>query len=146
MAASKPLPVGFFVARFLLSLGVVFATYNPTGYSFFHWIIDISAGPLPVKATAAVALVMLYYATFRIVFAALRRSGVIVGGLAAALFADELVALFVPRQAHPTWHFYFVLTQYVALLAIALVVAFGISWSHLIELLTGQLQKRYVRR
>jgi hypothetical protein len=146
MAANNPLPIGYFVTRFLFSLGFVFATYNPTGYSFYHWIIDFTTGPLPVKAVVAVALVMLYYAIFRVVFAALHRSGLIVGGLAAVLFAIEVVALIGPRRSHPTWHFYFLLSQYIALLAIAVVVSFGISWSHLIELLTGQLQKRYVRR
>lgn len=146
MAANNPLPVGFLAARFLASLLFVFATYNPTGYSFYHWITDFDAGRLSLKATVAVGLAMLYYAIFRLVFGALRRSGLVVGALAATLFAVEAVAVLVPRQAHPTWHFYFVLGQYIALLAIAIVVSFGMSWSHLVEMLTGQLQKRYVRR
>jgi hypothetical protein len=36
--------------------------------------------------------------------------------------------------------------QYVVLFSIAVIVSFGTSWSSLIERLTGQLQKRYVRR
>jgi Family of unknown function (DUF6524) len=146
MAADSSLPVGFFFVRFLLSLGFVFGTYNPTGYSFYHWITDFGAGPLSLKAIVTITLAMIYYAIIRVVVAALRRSGLVVGGLAAVLFAIEVATVIVPRRSHPTWHFYFLLSQYVALFAIAIVISFGISWSHLIEQLTGQLQKRYVRR
>ncbi|MDJ0862525.1 MAG: DUF6524 family protein [Gammaproteobacteria bacterium] len=29
-----------FFARVLIALPLVFTTYNPTGYSFYHWVID----------------------------------------------------------------------------------------------------------
>ena len=140
------LPMGFVLVRFLLSLAFVFATYNPTGYSLFHWITDVGAGVLSLKAVVALALVMIYYAIFRVVFAAFRRSGLIVAGLAAVLFVSELASLVVPRQSQPFWHFNILLSQYIILCAVAIVVSFGLSWSHLIEQLTGQLQKRYVQR
>lgn len=144
--ANSSLPLAFFFARLLFSLALVFATYNPTGYSFYHWITDIGAGLSSLKVIVALALVMIYYTIFRVVFAALRRSGLIVAGLAAFLFASELASVIVPRRSQPSWHFYFLLSQYVTLCAVAIVVSFGVSWSHLIEQLTGQLQKRYVRR
>jgi hypothetical protein len=138
--------MGFFLVRFLCSLALVFSTYNPTGYSFYHWITDVGAGLLSLKAIVALTLVMIYYAIFRVVFAAFRRSGLIVAGLAAVLFVSELVSLFVPRRSQPFWHFNIVLSQYVVLCAVAIVLSLGVSWSHLIEQLTGQLQKRYVQR
>jgi hypothetical protein len=89
---------------------------------------------------------MIYYAIFRVVFAAFRRSGLVVAGLAAVLFVSELASIVVPRRSQPFWHFNILLSQYIILCAVAIVVSLGISWSHLIEQLTGQLQKRYVQR
>jgi len=144
--ANDPLPLAFFFARFLFSLALVLATYNPSGYSFYHWMIDFGAGLPSLKVIVALILVMIYYVIFRVVFAAFRRSGLIVGGLAAVLFAVVLAGVVVPRRSEHSWHFYFLLSQYITLCAVAIVLSLGVSWSHLIERLTGQLQKRYVRR
>ena len=133
------------VVRLLVSLGLVFATYNPTGYSFYHWVADGGSGPLSLKLLAGMSLLMIYYAAFRIVLAAFRRSGVIVATLIFVLCVVEL-ALLAPRPRERSWQLYITAGQYVVLLAIAILVSFGISWSSLIERLTGQLQKRYVRR
>jgi hypothetical protein len=144
--AGNSIPMGFVIVRFLLSLAFVFATYNPTGYSLVHWITDVAAGALSLKAVVGLALAMIYYAIFRVVFAAFRRSGLVVAGLAAVLFVSELASIVVPRRSQPFWHFNILLSQYIILCAMAIVVSLGISWSHLIEQLTGQLQKRYVQR
>jgi hypothetical protein len=144
--AHEPLPLAFVFARFLFSLALVFSTYNPTGYSFYHWIADIGAGLPSLKVIVALALLMIYYAIFRVVFAAFRRSGLLVAGLAGLLFASEVASLVASHRPHHPWHFYFLLSQYVTLCAVAIVLSFGVSWSHLIERLTGQLQKRYVQR
>ena len=144
--ANDPLPLAFFFARFLFSLALVLATYNPSGYSYYHWMIDLGAGLPSLKVIVALILVMIYYVIFRVVFAAFRRSGLIVGGLAALLFTIELAGVVVARRSQHSWHFYFLLSQYITLCAVAIVLSLGVSWSHLIERLTGQLQKRYVER
>ena len=133
------------VVRLLVSLALVFATYNPTGYSFYHWLIDTGSGPLSLKLLAAVSLAMIYYAATRIVLAAFRGSGVIVAVLVIVLCLIEL-ALLIPGPGTSSWQVYVMAAQYVVLFAIAVIVSFGTSWSSLIERLTGQLQKRYVRR
>jgi hypothetical protein len=133
------------IVRLLVSLALVFATYNPTGYSFYHWLIDAGSGPLSLKLLAAISLAMMYYAAFRIVLAAFRRSGMIVAALVVVLCVVEL-ALLMPEPRESSWQVYVEAGQYVVLLAIAIIASFGISWSWLIERLTGQLQKRYVRR
>ena len=144
--ANDPLPLAFFFARFLFSLALVLATYNPSGYSFYHWMIDFGAGLPSLKVIVALILVMIYYVIFRVVFAAFRRSGLIVGGLAALLFTIELAGIVAAGRSQRSWHFYFLLSQYIILCAVAIVLSLGLSWSRLIERLTGQLQKRYVRR
>ena len=57
-----------------------------------------------------------------------------------------MALILIPRGSQPFWHFNILLSQYIILFAVAIVVSLGISWSHLIEQLTGQLQKRYVPR
>jgi len=138
--------LAFVFARFLFSLALVLATYNPTGYSFYHWITDFGEGLLSLRVIVALTLAMIYYMLFRVVFAAFRRSGMIVGGLAGVLFATELARVVAGRQSQHSWHFYFLLGQYVTLCTVAIMLSLGVSWSHLMERLTGQLQKRYVRR
>src|SRR5207237_10254555 len=104
-------PLAFLFARFLFSLALVLATYNPSGYSFYHWMIDFGAGLPSLKVIVALILGMIYYMIFRVVFAAFRRSGLIVGGLAAVLFAIVLVGVVVPRLSGHSWYFYFLLIQ-----------------------------------
>ncbi|HEV2303478.1 MAG TPA: DUF6524 family protein [Stellaceae bacterium] len=137
--------MGYFFARLCLSLFIVLSTYNPSGYSYFDWVADGGRGPLSLKVTVGLGLVIVYYAVLRIVYGALRRSGLIFGGIAALLFATELVSLTVAAKSYRSLGFILMLAQYVLLIAFALVIAFGVSWSSLIERLTGQLQKRYVR-
>src|SRR5712691_3199389 len=115
--------MGFVLVRLLLSLAFVFATYNPTGYSFFHWITDVGEGVLSLKAVVGLALAMTYYAIFRVVFAAFRRSGLIVAGLVAVLFASALASIVVPKRSQPFWHFNIELSQYIILFAVAIVVS-----------------------
>jgi hypothetical protein len=138
--------MGFFIFRFLMSVVLVFSTYNPSGYSFYHWVTDTGWDLLSAKAIVALALAMIYYAISRVVFAAFRRSGLIIAVLAAVLFVGGLAWMVVPRRSQPSWQFNMLIAQYVVLCVLAIVVSFGISWSHLIEQLTGQLQKRYVQR
>jgi hypothetical protein len=143
--AYSPFSLSSLAVRLLISLALVFATYNPTGYSVVHWLIDGGSGPLSLKVLATLALVMTYFAVTRIVLAAFRPSGLIVAALVVVLCGIEL-ALLSPAEAPKPWRLYVVLGQYAVLGAIAIILSFGVSWSSLIERLTGQLQKRYVQR
>ena len=131
------------LARLLISLLLVFATYNPTGYSVCHWVVAAGSGPISLKLLAALSLAMIYYAIIRIVLAAFRLSGLIVAALVIILGFAEMSLLGKPPDS---WRVYVVLAQYGVLLAIAMIMSVGVSWSALIERLTGQLQKRYVQR
>lgn len=137
--------VAYFFARLFLSLFLVLSTYNPSGYSYVDWVAESGPGPLSLKVTLGLGLVIIYYAVLRIVYGALRRPGLTFGGIAALLFVTELVSLTVATPSYRSFGFVLLLAQYILLIAFALVIAFGVSWSSLIERLTGQLQKRYVR-
>ena len=136
------------LAKFITRLGgaifIVLATFNPTGYSYIHWIINTGSERLVLKLAVGLALFMVYYALFSITLAAFRRTGLIVGLLASLLFATEIVVLITPRSLRHTVSGSLLIGEYVLLLSLAVVIAFGVSWSSFIERLTGQQQKRYV--
>ena len=125
-----------FVWRFLASLGLVLATYNPTGYSYFHWIrTGMSASTLgPEHFVVGILL----FIGWMILLGATQRSlggiGVfLVGALLAGLvwLAIDLGLLSLDSTSATTW---------VVLICVALALAIGLSWSHVWRRLTGQFE------
>ncbi len=128
------------LGRFLASLALVYLTFNPEGYSFFHWALApivndrASAGQqLPLKVLAGLLLIGVWVFLVQTT----RRS---IGWKGALLVLAILAALV---WALVDWH---VLNPsssraigHVVLLAIALVLALGMSWSHLSRRLSGQV-------
>jgi hypothetical protein len=63
------------VARLLFSLLVVFSLYNPSGYSWWHWV-TLGPGQLWVKLFVSLLLAGLHWVLWRHVVAVLRPYGV----------------------------------------------------------------------
>ena len=131
------------LGRFLMAVVLVAATYNPEGYSFFHWALlplyksppaDLTFSALnPLKILAGIAL----FAGWIVFLQATRRS---LGGkgvfLAVALFGGIIWVLidwnvFSPRGSKAI--------SYLILIVIALVLTTGMSWSHVTRRLSGQV-------
>ena len=136
--ASGP-SIGGIALRALAALILVFATYNPEGKSFYHWavapLIDgtPSAGPASVKFLMGIALA----ACWVVFLTATRRSiGIagsalvlaVCGGLVWMLLDLGLVSASSARGI-----------TYVVLICTALLLAVGISWSHVSRKLSGQV-------
>jgi hypothetical protein len=133
-----------FTARLASSAFLVFATYNPSGYSYYHWASDGHGGAPALKVVVGLAIILLYAAILRVIVAAFRRSGLILGAVAGILLSGEIVIVLLDDAAF-SWRGWMLVGQYAILVALAVVMGFGISWSYIIERLTGQQQKRYVR-
>src|SRR5215472_17404911 len=133
-----------FLVRLLAAIGIVLATYNPTGYSYVHWVLRTQGDYPWVKLAVGVGLFIVYYAVISIARGSLRRSGIVVGAVVGLLVSIEAVLLLVPRSQLQSLTGSVVVGEYVVLVSFAMVLAFGLSWSSLIEGLTGQSQKRYV--
>lgn len=124
-----------FLWRFVAALALVFLTYNPSGQSAYHWITaaiaDSAFGPLHLLLIAVLLIgwVIYWIATWR----ALGTLGVAL----AALFLGALIWLLVDigwlkmeSVSAITWIF---------LAGFAIVLAVGVSWSHVWRRITGQI-------
>ena len=133
VSTSGMIPAGF-LWRFVAALALVLTTFNPSGHSAYHWVtaaIGISDfGPLHLL------LVGVLLAGWAIFWVSTWRSlgpfgftlaGVILGAIIWFLFDIGLL------ESHSvsaiTW---------IALIALAAVLAVGVAWSHLWRRMTGQ--------
>ena len=117
--------------RFLFALVIVFATYNPEGYSYFDWaILNFSVDPF--KLVVGIILVIGWVIYVRATLRSLGTIGMIlVTGLCFALlwlFIDwGLIAKDSSR-----------VMSYSALIILSIILTVGMSWSHIRRRLSGQ--------
>lgn len=121
-----------FLLRWVLALVVVFATFNPSGFSYAHWIAEAEGGQLPLKVLAGVVLAILYVIYVRATWRSIGPIGV---GLALALLG-ALVWVFIDLG----WLSFeqSTIMTYIGLFILATVLGIGLSWSHVRRRVSGQ--------
>ena len=121
--------------RFIGALVLVLVTYNPSGHSAYHWISDAIAqsafGPwhLILVAILLIGWVIYWIASWR----ALGVLGVVLAGLLLGAVIWLLIDIGLVRAesvSAVTW---------ILLVAIAAILAIGVSWSHIWRRMTGQI-------
>ncbi len=127
--------------RFVLALVLVYATWNPTGTSFTHWVFlplfgtgdTGSAGDqAPLKFLLGLVLV----SGWVLYLQATRRSLGAAGALLVGAICGGVVWLL------SSWNVFTMQGQaiaHVVLVVLAMILAMGMSWSHLSRRMTGQL-------
>ena len=133
VSTSGMTPAGF-MWRLLASLVLVLLTFNPSGFSAYHWITSAIAtstfGPLHLLLLGVLLAgwAVFWIATWR----ALGTLGVVL----AAIILGALIWLLFDiglLESHSvsaiTW---------IVLIALSVVLAVGVSWSHLWRRITGQ--------
>ena len=122
------------LVRIVVAVMLVLVTYNPTGYSFYHWLSAPPGGFTPVKALLGVILLIGWVVCLRTVYVALGWLGVILG---MALLA-ALAWVFIDNRwidvAAPT------AVAWMALLILGAVLGLGLSWSLVRARFTGQIE------
>jgi hypothetical protein len=126
--------------RVIGALVLVYATFNPTGRSYFHWalgpLIGIGApsgGSTALKFLVGIVLLIGWV----VVLQATRRSIGIAGALLALALCGGLIWLLVEQHVvSPTGS---AAIAHIALIAISLVLGVGMSWSLVSRRLTGQV-------
>lgn len=129
----KPLTWSGFFSRLLFALILVFVTYNPSGYSYFHWLRDVLPAVDPYIALAGISLAIGWVIYMRATLRALGFIGLLlVTAVCACIFwlLFDLGLLSIERRDVIIW---------VALVFQSIVLAVGISWSHIRRRLSGQV-------
>ena len=146
MARVTSADMGFngFLLRFLFAQITVFATYNPSGFSYHHWALlpFFSGNPQldPLKAVAGIILVIAWAVFLIATIRSLRWLGtVLVGG-----FFATLIWLAVDWQLLPTDNL--TLWIYLSEAVIGAIMGIGVSWSHIHRRITGQVDMDPVDR
>lgn len=133
-----PRPFGFldFLWRWLGALVLVLATWNPSGYSYVGWVRHamgadgLSAAHFLVGAVLVAGWVVFGVATRN----SLGSLGIIVGALVIGTliwFLSDIGLVQAGSASAIAW---------LALIALATLLAVGLSWSHIWRRLSGQLE------
>lgn len=122
-----------FGLRFLFSAVLVFATYNPEGYSFVSWVYKVFPAVTIEMAFVGVVLLIGWVIYLRATLRSLGLIGLVLafsffGLLVGMLFKWELISLDSSR-----------LFAYVVEVLLAVVLAVGMSWSHIRRRMSGQM-------
>ncbi|MES9959108.1 MAG: DUF6524 family protein [Sedimenticola sp.] len=131
--ADKGFDFSNFLIRLVMALILVFATYNPSGYSWYHWFTGSEHKIDPLIALAAIVLIIGWAIYLR---ATMRSLGVIGTTLAVAFFGIIVWALIeyqVLSLDNTT------ALEYIVLVMLSAIMATGLSWSHVRRRLTGQI-------
>jgi len=124
-----------YLLRLLLAILLVFSTYNPTTYSYIHWVLNLTSSNLILKLFVGIIILIGWVIFLRSTMASLGIVGLILTvsffGISFWLIID-LLQTWMPLRGVAFF-------QYVLLLIASLVLATGMSWSHVRKRLTGQV-------
>ncbi|MEA1889692.1 MAG: DUF6524 family protein [Pseudomonadota bacterium] len=122
-----------FLVRLIVSMILVLASYNPSGYSWYHWVSNAADRFDPLILFSGVVLLIGWVIYLR----ATARSLGIFGIILALAFVASLIWVLIDfgllSVENPTFF------HYIVLFVLSLVLATGMSWSHIRRRMTGQL-------
>lgn len=132
--ASNKFSLGSFFVRLFFAFVLIFATYNPSGYSFYHWIqTGIETGFEPLMAFSGIVLLIGWVVYLRATITSLGLMGLL---LAFAFFGTLLWMVidwgFIPVDSIQV-------ITYIVLSLLSMVLAIGMSWSHIRRRMSGQV-------
>jgi len=122
-----------FALRIGFAIALVLLIFNPSGWSYFHWVRNGWEENLPLKVLAGVALLIGVLICARATYRSIKIVGVVlVAALLAAIVwvAYDFGMLDVQDPG---------VMQWIILLAIGLILGIGLSWSIVRRMLSGQL-------
>jgi hypothetical protein len=122
-----------FLLRLFAALFVVLATYNPSGASFYHWVVRRGASDWPLQLPLVPLLLTAYLLLLRSTFRGLRVTGVLLMAAMLGAVVWLLLDLGLIRVADGADLALILLYMLAALLGI------GVSWMWLWTRITGQV-------
>ena len=121
-----------FLLRWLIAIVLVFATFNPTPYSFFRWVAPMDGESLPLKALAGVLLLIVSVIYLRATWRSIGPIGMALAAILLGVLVWVGIDFGLMNLNQPT------VMTWVLLFACATILALGISWSHVRRRITGQ--------
>ena len=118
--------------RFLMALVLVFATWNPSGYSYADWLMRSFPKITSDLAFAGVVLLIGWVMFLHATLVSLGLLGIV---LAAAFFGTLTWLFFDQGWISPDNE----VVTYVALVVLAAILSLGMGWSHVWRRLSGQI-------
>jgi hypothetical protein len=121
-----------FLWRLLFAVALVLLTFNPSGHSYYHWLVDGFPSVSPTEAIAGLLLLIGWIFFVRTTLSSIGALGLL---LMAALFAAIvwwIVSkgwLDVSNRSVMAW---------IVLLILGLMLGVGMSWSHIRRRISGQ--------
>ena len=119
--------------RFLAAMMLVFATWNPTGWSFVHWLIsslpNVTAGIVFASVVLAIGWFLFLHATLE----SLGKLGII---MALAFFGSLTWLIFDLGWLSTARG----VLNYVVLVLISAILTVGMVWSHIWRRLSGRVE------
>ena len=129
---AKQFGLGDFAIRFLFALALVLGTYNPSGKSYSHWVINNFSDFSSLMALAGVSVLIGWAIFLNTTFRALGTLGVVLG---LAFFGCVVWVMFqygiISSEGSN-------IIAWIILVLIAAILAVGMSWSHLRRKWSGQ--------
>jgi hypothetical protein len=123
---------GSFIGRWIFSLALVLGTYNPTQWCYYSWATADSTTFGPIVAIVGILLLIGWIIFIRATFMSMGWLGITLG---AALFG--CVVWLMVDQGWLNLESEGVIA-WVVLVILSLILAVGMSWSHIRRRLSGQ--------
>lgn len=125
-----------FLIRFIFALALVYASYNPSGYSLFHWakeaLFNNGLAITPPFAMATVILLIGWTVYIRATFRSLGAFGLTLVATFFGIIVWWLIDLGLIGVDSVS------IITYILLFLLAAILATGMSWSHIRRRMSGQ--------
>lgn len=125
-----------FIIRLVFALLLVYATYNPSGYSFYHWAKEALLGDAiaitPPFAMSAVILMIGWTIYLRATFRSLGAFGLVLAFAFFAIIVWWLIDIGLLGLDSVS------IFTYIILFLLSAILATGMSWSHIRRRMSGQ--------
>ena len=122
------------VRRIVFALALVLLTFNPSGWSFYHWVARAGSGDMALKAFAGVLLLIGWITCLR---AAAVSLGLLGAALLTALMATVVWMLFEYHVIDSAGRSTLV---WIGLVIAGIVLGIGLSWSLVRARVAGQVE------
>ncbi|MGB0495819.1 MAG: DUF6524 family protein [Kangiellaceae bacterium] len=133
MADTNKLTARGFFLRLLFALILVLLTYNPSSYSYYHWVVQSFQTFNVLVIPAGVLLLIGWSIYIRATYRSLGTFGLL---LAAAFFGSLLWVLIDWELISPT---NISALSWVIEVILALILGVGMSWSYIRRKMSGQV-------